>query len=123
MVKGTGKLLKAGVKLGKPYALKAAEEAVDNCGVPGADIALDIVKPFLPEWLDADSTDAVAAGIKDLSNEDYNKLAELLVDVLTLAEVAAQARMDGNIDPEETEAAFDSIDELRQEAEAVLVAF
>ena len=41
------------------------------------------------------------------------------MDVLTLAEVAAQARADGDIDPEETEAVFDSIGELRQEAEAV----
>lgn len=110
------------MKLGKPYALKAAEEAIENV-VPGGDLGMDIVKPFLPEWLDADSSEAVAAGINDLSDEDYNKMAELLVDVLTLAEVAAQARMDGEITPEETEAVFDSIDELRQEAEAVLAAF
>ena len=41
---------------------------------------------------------------------------------MDLAEVAAQARMDGDITPEEADAVFDSIDELRQEAEVVLVA-
>jgi len=80
-------------------------------------------KAVLSTLIGGDSPEAVAAGIRDLSDEDYNKLADLLVDVLTLAEVAAQARMDGEIDAEETEAVFDSIDELRQEAEAVLTPF
>ncbi|MCK4563762.1 MAG: hypothetical protein KAU94_03695 [Verrucomicrobia bacterium] len=122
MIKGIGKLLKTGVTLGKPFALKAAEEAIENV-VPGGDLGLDISKAVLSKLIDGDSTKAVAAGIRDLSKEDYDKLAELLVNILTLAEVAAQARMDGDIDPEETEAVFDSIDELRQEAEAVLSAF
>jgi len=122
MIKGITKILTAGVKLGKPFARKAAREAIENV-VPGGDLGLDISKAVLSKLIDGDSPEAVAAGIRDLSDEDYNKLAELLVDVLTLAEVAAQARMDGEIDPEETEAVFDSIDELRQEAEAVLAAF
>ena len=112
MIKGIGKLIKTGVKLRKPFALKAAEEAIQN-SVPGADLALDIAKPFLPDWMKAESTEAVAAGIKGLKDEDYHKLAELLVDVMALAEVAAQARMDGDITEEETEAVFDAINELR----------
>ena len=122
MIKGITKLLKTGVKLGKPFALKAAEEAIGNA-VPGGDLGLDISKAVLSKLIGGDSPEAVAAEIRDLSDEDYNRLAELLVDVLTLAEVAAQARADGEITPEETEAVFDSIDELRQEAEAVLSAF
>ncbi|MEA2068008.1 MAG: hypothetical protein U9P12_02295 [Verrucomicrobiota bacterium] len=101
---------------------RLAKEAIENV-VPGGDLGLDISKAVLSRLIGGDSPEAVAAGIRDLSEEDYNKLAELLVDVLTLAGVAAQARMDGDIDPEETEAVFDSIDELRQEAEAVLAAF
>ncbi|MCF7816916.1 MAG: hypothetical protein K9M54_03440 [Kiritimatiellales bacterium] len=122
MIKGITKLLETGGKLGKRYALKAAGEAIENV-VPGGDLGMDIGKAVLSKWIDGDATEAVAAGIKDLSDEDYNKLAELLVDVLALAEVAAQARMDGEITPEETDAVFDSIDELRQNAEAVLAAF
>ncbi len=122
MIKGIGKLLKAGVKLGKPYALKAAEEAIENA-VPGGDLGLDISKAVLSKLIGNDSPEAVTARIKNLSDEDYNKLAELLVDVLTLAEVSAQVQMDGNITDEETKAVFESIDELRLEAEAVLSAF
>lgn len=122
MIKGIKKLLNTGVKLGKPYVTRLAEEAIENM-VPGGDLGLDVSKAVLSKLMDGDSPEAVAAGIRGLSDADYNKLAELLVDILTLAEVAAQARMDGEIDPEETEAVFESIDELRQEAEAVLATF
>ena len=122
MIKGIGKLLKTGAKLGKPFALRAAGEVIENV-VPGGDLGMDISKAVLSKLIGGNSPEAVAAGIRDLSAGDYNKPAELLVDVLTLAEVAAQARMDGEIDPEETEAVFDSLDELRQETETVLAEF
>jgi hypothetical protein len=122
MIKGIGKFIKTGVKLGKPFALKAAEEAIENSGVPGANIALDIAKPFLPGWMTSEKPEAVVAGMKDLKDEDYNKLAELLVDVIALSELAAQARMDGIITEEETEAVFEAINELRVEAEEVVMA-
>ncbi len=122
MIKGIEKLLGAGIKPGKSFAMKAVGEVIENV-VSGGDLGMDISKAVLSKLIDGDSPEAVAAGIRDLSDEDYNKLADLLVDVLTLAEVAAQARMDGEIDAEETEAVFDSIDELRQEAEAVLTPF
>ncbi|WP_372807313.1 hypothetical protein [Pontiella sp.] len=122
MISGIGKLLKVGAKLGKPFAVKVAGEAFENM-VPGGDLGMDVGKALLSNLMSGDAPETVAAGIRNLSDEDYNKLAELVVDVLTLAEVAAQARMDGEIDPEETEAVFDSIDELRQGAEGVLEAF
>jgi hypothetical protein len=53
MIKGLGKLVTARVKLGKPFALNAAEEEVENSGMPGADIALDIAKLYLPNWMAA----------------------------------------------------------------------
>lgn len=57
----------------------------------------------------------------DLKAEDYNKLAELLVDVTALSELSAQTRMDGNVSEEETEAIFEAINELRiEDAEVVL---
>lgn len=122
MLKGIVKLVDVGVTLGKPFALKAAEEAIENSGVPGANIALDIAKPYLPDWMTSEEKEAVAAGMKDLNDEDYNKLAELLVDVIALSELAAQAKTDGDITEEETDAVFEAINELRVEAEEVVTA-
>lgn len=122
MIQGIKKLLKAGESAGKRYAFKAAAEAIENV-VPGGDLGMDISKTVVSKLFDGDSSEHVAAAIKDFSEEDYNKLADLVVDVLTLAEVAARAKMDGDITPEETGAVFDSIDELRVQAETVLTAF
>ena len=119
MIKGIGKLVKTGVKLGKPFALQAAKEAVENV-IPGGDIGLDIGKAVLGRLFKSDSSDSVAERIKELSDPERKQLADLLTDLLALAEVANMARSDGEIDPEECDIVFDSIDELRQEAEALL---
>ncbi len=46
MLKGIGKLVGVGVKLGKPFAVKAATEAAENL-IPGGDIGLELGKTVL----------------------------------------------------------------------------
>lgn len=45
MLKGIGKLLKAGVAVGKPFAVEAAENVV-----PGDDLGLDIGRAVLTRF-------------------------------------------------------------------------
>ena len=121
MIKGIGKLIGVEVKLGKPFALRATTEVIENA-VPGGDIGLDIGKAVLGRLFGKDSDDPVAERLENLSNKDREKLAELLTDILALSEVVTLAKSDDEIDAEEIEAITEAIGELRQETEALLTA-
>lgn len=121
MLKGIGKLVKGGTDLGKSYAVgtvkRVAVEAVGNV-VPGGDLGLDVGRAVLGRVLGGDET--LADRLKDLSEEEAAQMAELLTDVLALSEVANGARADGELSAEEIEAVFESIDEMRAQAECLL---
>ena len=121
MLKGIGKLVKAGVALGKPFAVEAvkrvAVEAVENV-VPGGDLGMDIGRAVLERIFDGEAS--LADRLQDLSAEEAACLAELLSDVLALADVANNARVDGELSVDEIAAVFESVDELGQETESFL---
>jgi hypothetical protein len=121
MLKGIGKILKAGLAVGKPFAVAAVKrvtvEAAENV-IPGGDLGMDIGRAVLGKFFGGDET--LADRLQHLSDDEAAQLAELLTDVLALSEVANGARADGELSADEIEAVFESIDELGQQAGGLL---
>jgi hypothetical protein len=119
MIKAIGKLATGLVKVGKPIAGRAVEEAIQNA-VPGGDLGLDVTKAVLGAVLKKHPDQAVDDLTRRIDEADPAKVKELVMDVLTLTELVRAAQEDGKLSETEKVMILDAVEELREESEELL---